>query len=282
MAVARGLVCMKFLDRRVEVPLRVEAAGAVVIGWLALIAIPLTLGHIGISWDAQNHHVYLGWTAQSHRFGHDQLAAAFQSFQSPYSYWPVYRLAVEGVSGALAGVVLATLHAVALPAVWLIAYACIRGRTWIDLILRLFAVVFGFSSPVVLSMFDSTSNDLLAAIPLLWSVALAATVIGRSQNEVSPHPAWIATSGLLAGTAVALKLSNGPVAVLMPVLWCLCGTEWSVRIRQLMLGSLAAVIGFALTYGYWGWQLWLHVGNPVYPFADAWFEPLRRWADWHP
>jgi len=42
-----------------------------------------------------------------------------------------------------------------------------------DVAMRFMAVLLAFLSGVVLSLFDSTSNDLLAAAPLVWSVALA-------------------------------------------------------------------------------------------------------------
>jgi hypothetical protein len=42
-----------------------------------------------------------------------------------------------------------------------------------------------------------------------------------------------------------------------------------------LLGCLCVVAGFSLAYGYWGWQLWSHFGNPIHPFYDNLFEPLR-------
>jgi len=248
--------------------------------WAALISVPLGLGVIGISWDALNHHIYLGWTAERARFDRDLLAASYQAFQFPYVYWPVYKLATSGFSGAAAGVVLASLHAVAVPAVWLIARSCIPGPTGLDVLLRSLAVVLGFLSIVVLSLLDSTSNDLLAAIPLVWSVALALTAM-----EYAPSRRWlacIAASGVLAGVSVAFKLSNGPLAVLCPVLWVFAGPGWRRRLTAVLIGSAGAIAGFLLAYGYWGWQLWTHVGNPIYPFADGYFLPLRQWLGWKP
>jgi hypothetical protein len=40
--------------------------------------------------------------------------------------------------------------------------------------------------------------------------------------------------------------------------------------------------GFTICYGYWGWQLWTHFGNPIYPFYDAQFAPLRALLGWQP
>jgi hypothetical protein len=262
--------------------LRWEGAAITLLGWLALVAIPLSLGRIGISWDALNHHIYLGWTAERARFGQDLLAASYQSFQYPYLYWPAYKLASLGASGAVAGAVLASLHAVAVPAVWLVAKVCIPGRAWLDLALRAVAVVLGFASILVLSMFDSTANDLLAAVPLIWSVALSLLLVERKRFSRRGTAAITVAAGLLAGVSVACKLSNGPMAVLIPLIWICANGNWRERLQVVALGCASVLFGFVLSYGSWGWQLWVHVGNPVYPFGDEYFEPLRQRLGWHP
>lgn len=259
-----------------------EMLAVTLAGWIVLMAIPLALGKIGISWDALNHHVYLGWIAEHDRFDRDLLAASYQGFQFPYTYWPVYKLAYGGFSGAAAGMVLATLHAIALPAVWLIAKSCIPGPTWHDAALRAFAVILAFESGVVLSMSDSTSNDLLSAVPLVWSIALPLQFIGDAAALDRRRIGIIVLSGALAGVSVAFKLSNGPLAILAPLLWVFIGAGRKERFKSILWGSLAAIAGFCLVYGPWGWQLWLHVGNPVYSFGEEYFEPLRRLLDWHP
>ena len=101
--------------------LRWEGVFVCLLAWAGFIAIPLLQGEIGLSWDALNHHIYLGWTAERQRFGHDFLAAGYQSMQFPFLYWPVYKLAAAGWTGAWAGSVLATIHVVSVPPVWMIA-----------------------------------------------------------------------------------------------------------------------------------------------------------------
>ena len=136
-SVERGCATVGDLARqRRRLPPGWELAAVTVVMWMALVSVPLGLGAIGISWDALNHHIYLGWTAEQPRFDRDFLAASYQAFQFPYLYWPVYKLAAAGLSGAAAGVVLASLHAVAVPAVWLIARSCIPGPTAFDVLLR--------------------------------------------------------------------------------------------------------------------------------------------------
>lgn len=252
------------------------------LAWVLFAAIPLGLGQIGLSWDALNHHVYLGWTAERPRFDRDFLAASYQSFQYPYLYWPLYRLVQSGISGPWAGVVLVTMNLIAVPPLWLLARTCMPEAGWYAAAMRWLAVILAFMTGVVLSLFDSTSNDLLAAAPLVWSVALA------MQRWDAHKPAWLTErravllSGFLAGSAVAFKLSNGPLAILMPLVWVLHGASARERFLNVVLGCAATMAAFILLYGYWGWQLWWYFGNPMYPFYDNWFAPLRDALGWHP
>ncbi len=245
-----------------------------------LMAVPVMLGHIGLSWDALNHHIYLGWVAGHPRFDQDFMAASYQAYQYPYLYWPIYQLALGGASGVAAGVVMAAVDLLVVPAVWMLARACIPGREWFDVAMRTVAVALALMSGIVLSMLDTTGNDLLAAIPLVWAIAIALGPLAAPNPAEAAllKAAWL--SGLLAGISVGFKLSNAPVAVVLPVLWCWWGAGLSCRLRRLVFACLAAGLGFMLAYGYWGWQLWTHYGNPMYPLYDNWFESARALSGW--
>lgn len=260
----------------------VELGALLLVAWLLFASIPLGLGGIGLGWDALNHHVYLGWIADHPRFDLDFLAASYQSFQYPYLYWPFFKLFQSGISGQWAGVVLVTLNLLAVPPLWLLARVSVPEQSWYGAAMRWLAVALAFLSGVVLSLFDSTSNDLLAAIPLVWAVALALELWDARR------PAWMTArrlmllSGICAGAAVAFKLSNGPLAILMPLLWAIPAGSFKQRFANVAWGSIATIAGFFLLYGYWGWQLWVHYGNPMYPFYDHSFTPLRAWLGWTP
>lgn len=257
---------------------RTEPWIVMVLGVLAFVAIPIWLGRVGISWDAVNHHFYLGWTAEHPRFDKDYLAASYQAYQYPYLYWPVYKLAMLGTSGTVAGVVLALLHATAIPAAWLIARSCIPGEDLFAAGMRALAVLLAFLTAAVLSLFDATSNDLMAGIPLLWAYALA---LGPVAQPSVPALRFAVGSGVLAGMAVAFKLSNGPLALMLPILWLWAPGTLGARLGRCLLAGLAVLASCALFYGYWGWQLWTHFGNPIYPLYDGSFAALRELVGWH-
>lgn len=249
-------------------------------GWLVALAgaaifaaIPLWLGYMGIGWDALNHHIYLGWTAEHPRFDRDYVAASYQSYQFPYLYWPFYKLAMAGVSGATAGAVLALLHATAIPPVWMIARSCIPGSDLFAAAMRAAAVGLAFMTGAVLSLFDSTSNDLLAAIPLLWAYAFALRPLAAPEASALR---WVLVSGGFAGMAVAFKLSNGFLVLALPLLWAWPAGSVQARAGRIVGAGLCLLAALFVFYGYWGWQLWTHFGNPVYPLYDNMFAPLRQ------
>lgn len=252
--------------------------------WAGLLWIPFTEQGIGLSWDALNHHIYLGWISEYHRFDTDFLAASTQSYQFPYLYWPIYKMAISGWSGMWTGAMLATLHTVVVPPVWMLARTCIPGRTGFDVAMRALSVALAFSTGVVLSQFGSTSNDLMAAAPLVWALALGLEPLdARRPGWLTPKRA-VLLSGFFAGAAVAFKLSNGPlVLVVMPIVWLLASDGGAkARVVHVIKGGVATLVGCALLYGYWGAQLWVYFGNPVYPFYDTYFAPLRMLTGWTP
>jgi len=262
---------------------RWESTVVCMLVWMALIAIPLASGGIGLSWDALNHHIYLGWVADASRFDRDVLAASYQSYQFPYLYWPVYKLAAGGWSGQWAGAVLASLHALAAPPLWMLSRTCIPGSTVFDICMRAFAVAMAFSSGVVLSMFDTTANDLLAAVPMVWALALAMEPLTTRHTRWLMPARAIVLSGVMAGIAVACKLSNGPMVLVLPGIWFWVTSGTAVaRMRITGLGCLAIGLSYFLVYGYWGLQLWGQFGNPIYPFYDQLFAPIRQLMDWKP
>lgn len=250
------------------------------LGALALAAVPVVQGQTSLIWDTLNHHIYLGWIAEQQRFGQDLFAAGWQTYQYPYLYWPAYKLAVMGWSGVPAGVVLALLQSLAVPPVWLVARSLCPGDRAEDIAMRGLAVALAFCGGVTLSLVDTTSNDLLSGVPLVWAIALGFMANDEGGRSSRARLRLVIGSGFLAGLSVAFKLSNGPLALVMPLIWLLGpGGAMAVATRIAMGGS-ATVVGFVVAYAPWGWQLWQQFGNPVYAWYDPWFDALRAALGW--
>jgi hypothetical protein len=244
-------------------------------------SIPLAHGGISISWDALNHQVYLGWTAGTPRFDLDVLAASWQTYQYPYLYWPLYKLAANGFSGVQAGIALALLQVMHIPPLWMVTRKCIPDADWFGAAMRLVSVAIAFAGGLMLSLMDGTSNDMLAAVPLVWALSIA--FLYAAPSVPARHArAGLCASAILAGVSVAFKFSNGPLALLMPVLWALAPGSARHRMGNVTLGCALLLASFSLAYAPWGAQLWRWHGNPFYPMAEAWFGGVRAAVGWAP
>lgn len=272
-------ICKRTID---EVIGRSELPILVFLMWMVFISIPITLGHLGLGWDSLNHHIYLGWTAELQRFDKDYMAAGPQAYSFPYLYWPVYKLSKLGLSGTQVGVVLATLHLIVVPPIWIVSRTLISGRDLWSVLMRCAAVALAFMTTVPLKTLESTGNDLLSAAPVLWSIALIFHALSRDHDRACNIRKINLLSGALAGLSVAFKLSNGPLVVLMPLLFLLFPGTVGTRVGRVALNSFSIAFSFLLFYSYWGIQVWHVVGNPVFPFHDELFAPLRVMTGWTP
>lgn len=248
---------------------------------VAVAAIPLSAGEWGWSWDALNHHVYLGLISQHPRWHLDVMAASVQGWQYPYLYWPVYQLAQWPIAGATAGAIWsAFLAALIVPPVWLMSLRLLHSlRVPSDasgaepivnrrlaaaqaIFERCSATLLALLSVVVLSAIGTTSNDPLAAVPLLWAIAMM----------MGPQPSHrrAALAAALWGVSVAFKPTAVLAAPLLLVWWYAPG-GWRPLLRRAAGMALGGALGFGLAYLPWGWQLWQQTGNPIHPFLPGWF-----------
>jgi hypothetical protein len=230
----------------------------------AAASVPLLTGQMLWSWDALNHHIYLGMIAERPRWDLDVIPANFQSYQYPYLYWPVYRMSLWDGSGAVAGAAWSAFEAAMLvPPTWVIAWRLAgEGESWSDRVARIAACLLAFTSVIVLTGLETTGNDALASVPLLWALALGMTRPDSDRMAFACAALW--------GVSTAFKFSNGIFIPLLLLWW------WTPRRPRWQLrraGALAvgAVLGFVLVYLPWGWQLWRQTGNPFYPYFGGLF-----------
>lgn len=226
----------------------------------AAAALPLSHGQFAWSWDALNHHIYLGLIAEHPRWDLDVIPASYQTYQYPYLYWPVYRLSLWEGSGAWLGATWAALQAgLLLPPLWFISLVLLpaQGQQRQAMVWRVAGCTLGCMSLVLWAGLETTSNDVLATVPLLWAIALGL------QTPCGNRKAFLAA--LLWGVSTAFKLSNALFACWLLVWWWMPNKpHWPLsRGLALALGGLA---GFSGAYAPWGLQLWQVTGNPFYPY----------------
>ncbi len=245
----------------------IEAFLLTTVAALLAAATVLHAGSWGWSWDALNHHAYLGLIAQQPRWHLDVLAASAQSYQYPYLYWPFYQVTTWPVSPVAAGAIYAALQALLIfPPVWWIAYNLLpagQGSQAQARFERTAACALAGSSLVVISGVGTTANDLLCAVPFLWALAL-------TTGANPPGNRRVAAAAALWGVSTAFKWSNG-LALPWLAVWWWHRPPGSNGLRRAAAMAVAALLGFGAAFAPWGWQLWQQTGNPFHPLFSGLF-----------
>lgn len=224
------------------------------------------------SWDLRNYHLYNAWAMLHGRYTLDLAAAGMQSYFNPLLDLPYYLFGtgpLEHLPRVLAG----------LQGVWYggMAFALLRiAARLADLQGRafgvgdLFAVLIGATGTMTVSQLGMSSNEMPLAMLVLLSVCLLlpACVGDKTRQRVL-------LAGLCCGLAAGLK----PTAIIYPpALMCalLAACGWRHRAWRLgLLFACAALGGFLVAYGWWGWTLYRLTGNPVFPMFNQFFH-----SDW--
>lgn len=236
-----------------------------------------SLDGLSIGWDTLNHHLYLGWmAAEGSRLQQDIFAAGSMSCQYPFSYAPLYWLQVSGASGREAAMILALPAVGMMPAVWLITWALLPRSGRQPMMARLAFTTMGFLSPLWWSLLDSTSNDILSSLPMVWAFSL---VIWRSAcdfegSAISRSWIWNALAGILAALSLVLKISH--TFALLGLL--IVTISSSPNARSVLVRISALTVGGMLVafFVWWPWaqQIWKDCGSPFYPMFTDFLRPL--------
>ena len=216
------------------------------------------------NWELRNYHLYNAHAFASGRLGLDLAAAQAQSFHNPLADLPFYFL----------------VRAVEDPRVVAFAMALPAAVAWYFL-LRVLLLLFPEGTP-------QRALSIVAAAAIGLTGAAGAPVIGSTLNEwhcaallmpalylaMQGRHAW---AGLLAGVAVGLKLTYGVFA-----LGLLAGVLCLPRpIRGGAAFAAAALGGFLLAFGYWGWLMQQLFESPLFPyFNNVFHSPWWEQANW--
>lgn len=236
---------------------------------LSMLGCVLWTWHAGkdINFDFLHYHVYSGFSALHDRFGQDFMPAGGQSYFNPYAQVPLYLMMQAQWAPWVIGGMLAAFHSLNLWICYEIARLVFKDlgdgrRRWV-----LAAVGCAALNPLLLLEVGTSFTDISTSLIFLGSLCLVLRAIEVPRAGIL----WVA--GLLAGFAAALKLSNIIyAAVLLPVSMLFVGQGLRSRLLSgggLLLGMAA---GFLIGHGYWGYRLWVELGNPLFPFFNAWFK----------
>ena len=230
-------------------------------------AISIAMGQ-DANWDLQNYHYYDPWAWWAGRsLDRDIAAAQLQTFLNPFLDLPFYAMVARDWDPRVVSAVLA------LPAgigAWLLAKLAwllfdgdnAPSRT----VATAASLAIGLTAAMAVGTLGTTMNDWPGAALTLAALFIVAR--GITRRETLPARTLIA-AGLLMGIASGLKLTVATFAVGLCVA-ILLRPGAARRVRDAFAFGVAVLAGFAISYGYWGWTLWSHFGNPIFPYANEW------------
>jgi hypothetical protein len=221
------------------------------------------------NWDMQNYHYYNPWAWWNGRiFDWDVAAAQIQTYHNPLLDFPFFAMVSAGWPPRVIAFALSVPTALAGFFVYKLAWRLFRGLPAREHAVAVtLAVAIGLTSAMGIGALANTMNEWpLAALLLfaLWRLVRAADAseaIARSATMVA---------GLAAGFATGAKLTAAPFALAICIALLLRGPR--LRVKEAAWFALGAACGFAVAYGAWGYALWTHFGNPVFPYANQWFQ----------
>ena len=222
-----------------------------------------------INADFLSYHLYIGLHAGGDTLSTDYFPAGASSYLLPYAQWPLSAMIAADWPPRVIGAMLSILHSTAAIATWLVALQLFPGRSRVDTASRIVATVLGAMSPLVLTGVGSSHVDLLTAIPVVVGLAL----VLKSMASERHRSGWMLAGGLFFGAATALKLTNATMAIAVGMtVAAAMFYRRDVSFGQVVAMGCGVVLGFVLTYGYWGLLLYREFGNPMFPFFDPAFK----------
>lgn len=243
--------------------------------WWLYLFLPVFCGFVALhrgqdsNYDLLNYHLYNPGAWLQGRLGRDLAAAGLQSYFNPLLDLPYYVLSrtwpaallgfLMGAFQGSCGVLVCLIARRAFPEspkanAWLAIAALLTANFWTEL--------------------GNTMGDNNTAPMVLAGVLCASSA--RKFANVS-HATWLLLfSGIFAGVATGLKLTNAPYAI---ALGAAVSAAWpsscAKRFRAAASVGIGAIAGFGVTGGYWLWKMGSQFGNPLFPqFGHVFPNPL--------
>ncbi len=217
-----------------------------------------------VNWDYANYHGYAAQSALQDRISQDFWAAAVQGYLNPLPFLPFALMQLAGWPSLAIATAIAAFQSLGLLALYGLSRHLASGIAHPRLAATLMTAL-GAASPVVVSQIGSTFIDATTA-PLVM-VGLWLLVARPGLNSACAAAA-------LVGAATALKWTNAPFAagILAAAILATPAQSLSERLRLALWAGGSLLIGFCLSYGWWGLRLWQEHGSPLYPLFNGIFR----------
>lgn len=226
------------------------------------VGIALLMGR-DLNWDYLNYHAYAALHVFQDRLAQDYFAAGVAGYLNPLAYLPLGAMQAMGWPPLAITSALAAIQSLNLVFLYGIARLLLGAPTVPRRALAVAATVLGGATGVLWSQAGSSFVDATLS-PLVMA---ALWLLLR-------NPGWggLVGAGMLVGAGTGLKWTVVPYALALWVAAAALPGPPRARTRRLLLVGAGGVLGFALTYGYWGWRLFQEFGSPVFPLFNSVFQ----------
>ena len=252
-------------------------------GAWACLLVPVTFGYISVSlgmdanYDIFNYHLYNPFAFLNGKLAIDLAPAGMQSYFNPMLDLPYY-WATQHLPPRLVGFTLGFMHGLNFVLLLGIARQAFPDRTDTDRYrVPLLLAAAGCISSNFLCELGNAMGDNMTALFELGGLLILLSGWYSLQAWSSRSVLVVMAAGALAGLGVGLKLTNAVYALALCFGFLVLHMHWTVRLRLALLFGVGALLGFAVTGGYWIAEMWHLYGNPLYPqFAALFPNPLTR------
>ncbi len=243
--------------------------------WLAG---PLFFGLLAIflgqdaNWDLRNYHLYNPFAFLHHRLDFDMVPAQVANFYNPLLHIPFY-WAVMVLPPMLTGFLIGAIQGLNFPILVGIARSVMdeeRERPPWHFYLAAFIGLLGAGT---LAEVGTTFGDNLISLPLLSGLWLLLANFQNLRQEKTVKILLIVTfAGILTGMAAGLKQPSAIFAVGWCAAFLVLPVPFRRRIMLAFCFGIGVLAGIAITGGFWMHELWLHYGNPLFPYFNDFFR----------
>ncbi|MFH2122600.1 MAG: hypothetical protein ABIJ50_03840 [Pseudomonadota bacterium] len=241
-------------------------AGPLFFGLLALV-----LGQ-DANWDLRNYHLYNPFAFLHNRIDFDMVPAQVANFYNPLLHIPFYKAAIT-LPPMLTGFLLGALQGLNFPILIEIGRQVMGDENEYPTWHYYLAAFLGLLGAGTLAELGTTFGDNLISLPLFCSL----WILLANYQRLIKHgniTTWliVAGAGLLTGLAPGLKQPSAVFAVGWCAAFLLLPVSFGRRIMPAFCFGIGVLTGIALTGGFWMYELWVHYGNPLFPYFNDFFR----------
>lgn len=248
-------------------------AGPLFFGLLALF-----LGQ-DANWDLRNYHLYNPFAFLHHRLDFDMVPAQVANFYNPLLHIPFY-WAVMILPPMVTGFLIGAIQGLNFPILVGIARSVMGEEREHPPWHYYLAAFLGLLGAGTLAELGTTFGDNLISLPLLGGLwLLLANFQNLRQEKTGRILLIVAFAGILTGMAAGLKQPSATFAVGWCAAFLLLPVPFSRRIVLAFCFGIGVLAGIAITGGFWMHELWVHYGNPLFPYFNDLFRSPMGAAD---